>query len=200
MSLQSGFRRWAGVCRGVSAGAQPNSKLWAPQHSLRAPSPSGPSFLAACGRGRRATGRGSLLCDREGSSSWSGPGSGIWLGRRTGLIMGSGHRSLLPAGVDHTRCWGGVLRPTVWRCLWARQSPPSCGEVVQSSFQGVRFMGRCAVLGYVGESRRRRCSLGITPGDCQPAVAGSPWSCADVVGAETSTGRDLGTDTQASLP
>ena len=61
VSLQLGFRRWAGICRGLSAGAQPNSKLWAPQHSLRAPSPSGPSFMAACGRGWRATGRGSSL-------------------------------------------------------------------------------------------------------------------------------------------
>lgn len=61
VSLWSGFRRWAGVCRGVSADAQPNSQLWAPQHPLRAPSPSGPSFPAACGRGRRATGRVSLL-------------------------------------------------------------------------------------------------------------------------------------------
>lgn len=126
VSLQSGFRRWAGVCRGVSAGAQPNSKLWAPQHSLRAPSPSGPSFLAACGRGRRATGHGFLLCDREGSSSWSGPGSGSWLGRRTGLITGSGHGSSLPAGVDHTllgmcsqaHCVEVSLGPSVPAVLW----------------------------------------------------------------------------------
>lgn len=102
VSLRSGFCRWAGVCRGVSAGAQPNSQLWAPRHPLRAPSPSGPSFPAACGRGLRATGRGSLLCDCEGCSSWWGPSPGSWLGQRTGLSMGSGCESLLPAGADHT--------------------------------------------------------------------------------------------------
>ena len=102
VSLWLGFRRCAGVCRGVSAGAQPNSQLWAPWHPLRAPSLSGPSFLVACGRGQRATGRGSLLCDCEGSSSWWGPGPGSWLGWRTGLTMGSGRGRSLPAGADHT--------------------------------------------------------------------------------------------------
>lgn len=43
-----------------------------------------------------------LFSDCEGSSSGWGPGPGSWLGWRTGLIMGSGHGSLLPAGADHT--------------------------------------------------------------------------------------------------
>lgn len=70
-----------------------------------------------------------------------------------------------------TRCWGCVLRPTVWRCLWARQSPPSCGEAVQSSFQGVRFVGRRVVLGCVGESPEGGAAAWASP----PGTASLLW-------------------------